>query len=111
MIKKGSEPIGDLETWRHLAGPRKEVQWQDGRSAKECARAWLELNPDCVPAEISQALRTHLDLGRILPGWSAEPEARVTFDSFGGEPSNIDVLLTARRRGRPARDCGRGQGR
>ena len=101
MIKKGSKPIGDLETWRHLAGPKKEVQWQNGRSAKECARAWLELNPDCVPAEISQALRTHPDLGSILPGWSAEPEARVTFDSFGGEPSNLDVLLTAEDEGGP----------
>ena len=95
MIKKGSETISDLETWFRLSG-LKEVHWKDGRSAKECARAWLELNPDCVPAEISQALNPHPDFGRILPGWSAEPEARVDFDSFRGNTSNIDVLLTAR---------------
>ena len=95
MIKKDNKPICDLETWLRLAGPKKkEAHWKDGRSAKECARAWLE-KPDCVPAEISQAIRTHPDLGRILPGWSAEPEARVAFDSFRGEPSNLDVLLTA----------------
>ena len=96
MIKKGSEPINDLDTWLHLAGPKKkEAQWKDGRSAKECARAWLE-KPDYVPTEISQVIRKHPDFSRILPGWSAEPEARVPFDSFGGEPSNLDVLLTAK---------------
>lgn len=96
MIKKGSESIRDLETWFHLAGPKKkEAHWKDGRSAKECARAWLE-KPDCVPTEISQVIRKHPDFSRILPGWSAEPEARVAFDSFGGEPSNLDVLLTAK---------------
>ena len=94
MIKKGSETISDLETWFRLSG-LKELHWKDGRSAKECARAWLELNPDCVPEEIGQALRSHPDFGRILPGWSAEPEARVKFDTFGGEPANIDVLLMA----------------
>ena len=95
MINKGGKPICDLETWRRLAGPKKPEHWKDGRSAKESARAWLERNPDCVPTEIDQAFRAHPDFGRILPGWSAEPEARVTFDSFGGEPSNLDVLLTA----------------
>ncbi len=95
MINKGGKPICDLETWRRLAGPKKPEHWKDGRSAKESARAWLERNSDCVPTEIDQAFRAHPDFGRILPGWSAEPEARVTFDSFGGEPSNLDVLLTA----------------
>ena len=95
MICKGGESIGCLETWRRLAGPKTEQQWKDGRSAKESARAWLECTPARVPAEIEQALSTHCDFGRILPGWKAEPEARVAFDSFGGEPSNLDVLLTA----------------
>ena len=95
------QSISDLETWRRVAGPKKEDQWQDGRSAKECARAWLELNPDYVPAEISQALCGHPDLGRILPGWSAEPEARIRFDSCRGEPSNLDVLLTVEDEGGP----------
>ena len=75
--------------------PREREQWKDGRSAKESARAWLEHTPACVPSEITQALRAHRDFGRILPDWEAEPEARVPFDSFGGEPSNLDVLITA----------------
>ena len=96
MITKGSQPICDLETWLRLAGPKTKEQWKDGRSAKESARAWLERTPACVPAEVGQALSAHPDFGRILPGWSAEPEARVSFDSFRGEPSNLDVLVTAR---------------
>lgn len=96
MICKGGESIRSLETWRRLAGPKTKEQWKDGRSAKESARAWLERTPACVPAEIEQALSANADFGRILPGWKAEPEARVAFDSFGGEPSNLDVLLTAR---------------
>ena len=95
MLGKGGESISCLETWLRLAGPKTMKQWKDGRSAKESARAWLERAPDCVPAEIEQALSAHPDFGTILPGWSAEPEARVAFDSFGGEPSNLDVLLTA----------------
>lgn len=95
MIIKDSQPICDLETWLRLAGPKTKEQWKDGRSAKESARAWLERTPACVPPEIEQALSAHPDFGTILPGWSAEPEARVAFDSFGGEPSNLDVLLTA----------------
>ena len=96
MIKKGNELIGDLETWYRLAPPKKKKgHWKDGRSAKECARAWLELNPNSIPAEISQSLLAHPDLGSLLE-WSAEPEVRVPFDSFKGERPNIDVLLTAR---------------
>ena len=96
MICKGGKPIRCLETWQALAGPKKpEQQWKDGRSAKESARAWLRCSPARVPAEIEQALSTHCDFGRIHNGWSAEPEARVPFDAFRGEPPNLDVLLTA----------------
>ena len=112
MITKSGQPICDLEAWHRLAGPKDPTKhWKDGRSAKESARAWLERAPDCVPAEIEKALSAHPDFGRILPGWSAEPEARVAFDSFRGEPANLDVLLKARDEEGPARDCGRSQSR
>ena len=89
------KPIRDLDTWYRCAPPKKRKEhWQDGRSAKECARAWLEPDPDSIPSEISEALRTNPDFGTIRPGWSAEPEALVHFDEFRG-PANIDVLLRA----------------
>ena len=97
MITKGSQVIEDLETWHRLAGPKRDIQWQDGRSAKEAARAWTELGPGGLPPEILQLLAGHRDLGP-LDHWSAEPEAPVAFDSYGGEPANLDLLVHARDR-------------
>ncbi len=100
MISKDGEPLEDLETWFRLAGPKHDNQWQDGRSAKEAARAWIELAPGSLPTEILEALLSHEDLGEMIE-WSAEPEARVTFDSFGGEPANLDLMVHARDGGGP----------
>ena len=97
MIKKGHESIEDLETWRRLAGPKRDIQWRDGRSAKEAARAWLEFSPGGLPPEIRQLLLSHTDFGPLVD-WSAEPEAPVAFDSYGGEPANLDLLVHGRDR-------------
>lgn len=86
--------IRDLDAWLRLARPTKPEHWQDGRSAKESARAWLEAAPDSIPCEIGEALNTNSDFGAIRPGWSAKPEAPVPFDKLG-EPAHIDVLLLA----------------
>lgn len=94
MITKRQQSIEDLETWRRLAGPKRDIQWQDGRSAKEAARAWLEFSPGSLPPEIHRLLLSHTDLGRLVD-WSAEPEAPVAFDSYGGEPANLDLLVHA----------------
>ena len=89
------KPICDLQTWHRCAPPKqRKKHWQDGRSAKESARAWLEFGPDSIPSEIGKALGTNPDFGTLRPGWSAEPEAHVSFDEFGG-PANVDVLLLA----------------
>ncbi len=91
-IFKGDSPIVTLEQWFELAGPKgKDVQWVDGRSAKECARAWLE-EPDTVPQEISQLLQ-QLDGGPLVVEW-VEPEALLTFDGHGG-PRNADIAMWA----------------
>ena len=59
------------------------------------ARAWIELAPGSLPPEVVEALHSHEDLGQIAE-WSAEPEARIFFDSFGGEPANLDLIVHAR---------------
>lgn len=95
MIRKGETVLDSLETWERLAGPKTSVQWQDHRSAKECAVAWLEGDAGgCIPDELLSVLSSHGDIGPILE-WEAEPECLVRFDEYGG-PANIDVLLTAR---------------
>lgn len=96
MIRKKNETIDSLESWERLAGPKSKVQWQDDRSAKESARAWLDDpgGPPGIPGELEGVLATSQDFTGILD-WKAEPEALVSFDAFSG-PANIDVLLTAR---------------
>lgn len=95
MIRKGDIVLDALEIWQRLAGPKKSVQWQDHRSAKESARAWLEGDPKGqIPEELLAVLSTHEDFGKVLE-WEAEPESLVSFDEYGG-PANIDVLVSGR---------------
>ncbi|MEX2530801.1 MAG: hypothetical protein WD960_08510 [Gemmatimonadota bacterium] len=100
MIRKHGQPIDSLEVWERLAGPKSPIQWQDDRSAKECARAWLGDTGDPeIPEEIRAVLERHPEFSEIGE-WEAEPECLVTFDRFGG-PANIDVMATMKdQRGR-----------
>lgn len=93
MIIKDGTQITDLEDWRLRAGPKSAIQWKDGRSAKECAKAWL-VAKGLIPTNIRQIVESHADFGSLL-NWKAEPESPVRIDNFRGEPPNIDVLLTA----------------
>ena len=91
-IFKGDSPVATLGQWFELAGPKgREAQWVDGRSAKECARAWLE-EPGTVPREIAQLLQ-QLDGGPLVVS-RVEPEALLTFDGHGG-PRNADIAMWA----------------
>lgn len=95
MIKKENQVLTSLEEWERLAGPKSAVQWQDYRSAKECARAWLERSDSTrIPEELERVLTGHPDFGTIRE-WDAEPESQVAFDEYGG-PANIDVLISGR---------------
>ena len=92
MILKSGQRLATLDEWHCHAPPKdKHKHWKDGRSAKECARAWLDSAP-ALPSEISQVLNSCRDMG-TLRDWCAEPEAKVPFDNFRG-PANVDVLLT-----------------
>ena len=94
MIQKSGKVVTTLDDWHIHAGPKLDVQWQDDRSAKESARAWLSSAPE-IPVELREVLLSHSDIGP-LQEWSAEPEAQAPFDSFRGEPANLDVLLLGR---------------
>lgn len=94
MIGKGGQEIASLEAWREFGAPKSgDRQWRDGRSAKECAQAWLATLP-AMPVEVAEVLSGHPDFGRCT-GWSAEPEAHVPIDHLRGPP-NIDVMVKAR---------------
>lgn len=94
MISKNGIEITSLEAWFIHAGPKSPTQWVEGRSAKEAARAWLEGNGSQLPSEVRSALVAHDDFGPVL-SWRAEPEARLRFDKFRGEPRNSDLAVHA----------------
>jgi hypothetical protein len=88
--------IASVDDWFVHAAPKgKEKHWQEGRSAMEAAKAWLEGGGVELPAEVHAALAQHPDFGPVL-SWNAEPEARLKFDSFAGEARNCDVAVIAR---------------
>lgn len=93
-ISKGGIALTSLSAWEEYAGPKSSTQWIDGRSAKEAARAWLEGEGTIVPAEVSSALAGHEAFGPIQ-AWRAEPEAKLPFDNFAGEPRNSDLVVYA----------------
>jgi hypothetical protein len=91
LIKDG-RPLVSLTDWERRAGPKAAYQWADGRSAKEAARAWLEHGGTDMPAEVLALLMSHPDFGPVV-SWEAEPEAKLRFDSFRGEPRNSDLAV------------------
>jgi hypothetical protein len=94
IVKNGVQ-IKSLTEWEALAPPKSAKQWVDGRSAKESARAWLEGNGINLPFEVHAALSRHVEFGQVGE-WDAEPESRLRFDNFAGEPRNSDLSVLAR---------------
>jgi hypothetical protein len=93
-ISKNNVEIKTLEAWEKRAGPKAANQWVDGRSAKEVARAWLDAGPNKLPGEVAQVFASSKDFGPIL-SWRAEPEVKLPFDKFPGEPRNSDLVVWA----------------
>jgi len=87
--------ITSLKEWENYAGPKSSFHWKDGRSAKESARAWLEGKGTRLPKEVQSALEGHQAFG-VVQHWYAEPEVKLRFDSFAGEPRNSDLVVHAR---------------
>lgn len=94
-IEKSGRNITTLAEWEIHAGPKRTDQWVDGRSAKEVARAWLQDGSHKLPFEVAQALTEHSLFGPV-ESWTAEPEARLPFDNFSGEPRNSDLVVHAK---------------
>jgi hypothetical protein len=90
-ISKKDRIIVSLADWETHAGPKSKGHWVDDRSAKEVARAWLE-SGDELPHEVASALMSHPIFGMPLR-WQAEPEAKLRFDDFAGEPRNSDLAV------------------
>lgn len=79
------------------------MQWKDGRSAKELAKAWCERKDHpSPPAEFLRLLTplVHTDQLAGAVGW---PEHQISIDNLPGEPPNIDLaIVTDGKQGRTA---------
>lgn len=99
-----SQQINNLGEWFIKCPPeRKSYHWQDGRSAKELAKAWTCSNGVRVPKEV----RDLLDNNPVFEGtelYLASPEYETRFDQYGrgrkhdlliiGEKNLEKVLIT-----------------
>ena len=91
---KDNKEIASLADWEAWAGPKSKDHWVPDRSAMECARSWLHDGGRSLPPEVARILEVHPDFGPIT-AWRGEPEAKLPFDAFAGEPRNADVLVVA----------------
>ena len=92
-VTKDGNLISSVEDWFKYAPPKgKEEQWVDGRSAKECAKAWFpEPGEPRVPAELEQLWASHPDIGMVSLT-EGTPELAVRLDGFRGETRNADMV-------------------
>jgi len=89
-IEKKNMLITNLEEWEKLAPPKSpERQWEDGRSAKETARAWLS----GIPNEIELLMSSHPDFQSVTFD-VAEPEKKIPFDNHRS-PREADLVILA----------------
>jgi len=94
-ISKNGIPITSLADWARLASPKNPSAWVDDKSAKEFARTWLAGKGIDLPQEVHSLLADHQAFGPVLE-WHAEPEAKLRFDDFPGEPCNGDLVIYAK---------------
>jgi hypothetical protein len=98
MITKDGHAITSVDTWFAYAPPKDgEIQWVDGRSAKELAKAWFPISGQAqIPRELALLLSIHADFAtaEIMNGC---PEVRIKLDDHPGETRNADLVLLAKR--------------
>ena len=87
-----NQPILSLADWERFGGPQKSFQWQDGRSAKECAKAWLRTGGPALPSELAALFSTHPLTSQLVID-RAYPEVETRLDRFQGNGRFHDLVL------------------
>lgn len=88
-LNEHKDKIVDCKTWQIHRPPKKpNIQWKDGRSAKELARYITKTLPN-VPMEIEKVLKTFVDDDAVFH-WDAE---YVTKLPGSGEGRNHDAII------------------
>jgi hypothetical protein len=91
VTSRNGTPIADIETWQLEAAPAGgDRQWQDGRSAKELARAWV--GGGTGPEDLATLLAGDTRLKGLAVD-SAVAEAQTAFDAYSGGVATHDLLI------------------
>jgi hypothetical protein len=99
-MSRGAHEIYSMGDWEKYAPPKgKESHWEDGRSAKELARAWCSEAGIQPPAEFVGLLESH-PYFRDTDLEQGFPEERIRFDRYQGEPRNADLNIAGRNGGK-----------
>ena len=86
-------PVKSVDDWFRLALPKRvKVQWKDGRSAKELARAWFTTGEARVPRELVTLFQSHPAMGTLVLE-AGIPEVETGLDNYGGEGRHHDLIL------------------
>jgi hypothetical protein len=96
IILKGSkgEPINSVDQWLQIAPPAKgEKHWQDGRSAKELAKAWFRNGIADIPEELNLILDSHNTICNFQMDFGI-PEHETKLDGFKGGYRNHDLIIS-----------------
>ena len=88
-FREHSKCIVNVESWKQVKPPKKgDLQWRDGRSAKELAKYMTNAFP-IIPAEIENILQNFVSVYATFD-WDAE---YVTLLPKKGEGRNHDAIL------------------
>ena len=89
IVNRHGHPITSVREWGTRAKPAAAIHWQDGRSAKELARAWINGTgqADLVAVLDLEERTRDLHISR------ATAEAQTAFDNWPGGRRNHDLLV------------------
>lgn len=93
ITNQSGHHIYNLDDWLAYSPPAKgELQWKDGRSAKELAKAWFRTGKPMIPDEIRPLLDSHHDTSGFIAE-RAVPEFVTKLDDFKGNGRNHDMVI------------------
>lgn len=94
QLGKRQLKILSVEDWLRIAPPKKGIlQWKDGRSAKELAKAWCGRKGHLCPPEEFIHLLSPLVAAEDLEEAEGWPEHIIPIDDLPGEQPNIDLAI------------------
>lgn len=89
---QGDQIITSVNDWYRYAPPKNPtIQWQDGKSAKELAKAWFRGGILDMPLDFRWLLKSHSVTSKFEP-YEGFAEHKTPIDNFG-EARNHDLVI------------------